>query len=341
VPTNPHFRKVLTDFQWYSIEEQVFFPRVLLREHCDLVHFPHFNVPLLYRRPFVVTVHDLILLRFPTLRATTLSPFLYRLKFLAYRVVIWNALVRSKRIITISEYTKRDILERYAISPKRVSVTYEATRSFCYTMRNDLARRFFESLNLLSQKRTGATFFRDILKPYALYVGNAYPHKNLEALLATFDRFPDGEARLVLVGGNDYFYRRLKAYVRKHGMSHVIFAGAISDEHLDLLYRHARVSVFPSLYEGFGLPPLEAMANGSPVIAAQASAFPEVLGDAAELFDPEDSNALRTALVAVWNDESLRASLRRKGFARVARFSWKKMGQETLGVYHEAMNMEK
>lgn len=334
-PTNPRFRKALADFRWYSVEEQLYFPRVLLRERCDLVHFPHFNVPLLYRRPFVVTVHDLILLRFPTLRATTLSPLLYRLKFLVYRLVIWNAIARAKKIITISEYTKWDILDRYRISPKRIAVTYEATRSFCYMMRDDLARHFFESLGLLSKKETAS--FYDILEPYTLYVGNAYPHKNLESLLAAFDRFPDERARLVLVGGDDYFYRRLKLYAKKRNIRRVIFAGAVSDECLDLLYRHARVSVFPSRYEGFGLPPLEAMANGSPVIAAHAAAFPEVLGDAALFFDPDDPDALRKSLVEVWHDEALRVSLRQKGFARVAEFSWEKMGKETLQIYCAAI----
>ncbi len=334
VPTNCRFRKVLADFRWYSCAEQILFPLVLFRERLDLVHFPHFNVPLLYRRPFIVTVHDLILLRFPTLRATTLSPLLYRLKFLAYRLVIRNAIFCSDSLITISEYTKRDILSCYNVASDKLIVTYEAASPVCRILPYEGAVQFFASIGILPSKvSVERDSFHDILKPYALYVGNAYPHKNLEFLLSAFDQFPDTTARLVLVGGDDYFYRRLKAYAKRRNMDRVIFAGVVSDEQLDLLYRYARVSVFSSLYEGFGLPPLEAMAKGSPVIAARATTFPEVLGDAAILFDPHDSLAFQVALESVWNDEALRTLLRTRGFAQVARFSWENMAKETLSVY--------
>lgn len=336
-PMNSHFRKVLADFRWYSFEEQVGFVWTLLRERCDLVHFPHFNVPLLYRKPFVVTVHDLILLRFPTLRATTLSPFFYRLKFFAYRLVIRNALLRSRKVITVSEYTKRDILDRYPVRPENISVTFEAAHAFCHTMPKEAARRTFRALDLLAREK--GECFRDILRPYALFVGNAYPHKNLPALLRAFEGFPDVEARLVLVGGDDYFFRRLKKFAEDRKIRAVIFAGAVSDDTLDLLYRYARVSVFPSLYEGFGLPPLEAMRQGSPVIAASAAAFPEVLGDAALFFDPLQPHALREALLTLWNDESLRAEFRKKGYRRSGLFSWETMGRETLRIYHEALGV--
>jgi glycosyltransferase involved in cell wall biosynthesis len=333
-PKNPRFRKVLADFRWYSFEEQFLFPRTLLRERCDLVHFPHFNVPIFYRRPFVVTVHDLILLRFPTLRATTLSPFFYKLKFLAYRFVIRNALSRSKRVITVSEYTKRDILNRYVLPADKISVTYEATHPFCFLLPRSRRAELFQRLGLTISESTRAS--RGILRPYALYVGNAYPHKNLEALLLAFMNFPDREARIVLVGRDDYFYRRLAKFARSKGLSSVIFAGIVSDEELDALYRYARLSVFPSLYEGFGLPPLEAMTKGSPVLAASSAAFPEVLGDAALFFDPARPGALRNALLSLWNDESLREHFRHKGYERASTFSWEVMGQKTLDVYREA-----
>lgn len=336
IPVNRRFRKVLADFQWYSFAEQIFFPFVLFRERLDLMHFPHFNVPILYWRPFVVTVHDLILLRFPTLRATTLSPLLYRLKFLAYRLVIRNALFRSRTIITISEYTKQDILERYRVPFRKIVVTYEAASPTCRILRHEAAMQFFISIGILSEEDSRAVksgSFYATLKPYALYVGNAYPHKNLEVLLSAFDSFPDKSARLILVGGNDYFYRRLRAYAKRRGMDRVIFAGVVSDTQLDLLYRYARVSVFPSLCEGFGLPPLEAMAKGSPVLAARATVFPEILGDAALFFDPYDILSLRSALISVWNDAALRALLRNRGFARTSDFSWARMARETLAVY--------
>lgn len=329
-PKNPRFRKVLADFQWYSLEEQFGLVRVLLRERCDLMHFPHFNVPILYRRPFVVTVHDLILLRFPTLRATTLGPLRYRMKFLAYRAVIRSALFQSRKIVTVSEYTKCDILDRYRISDAKIAVTYEATHPLCFTLPEGERRSLFRRLGILETSS-------DRVRPYALYVGNAYPHKNLTALLDAFHHFPDAEARLVFVGGDDYFYRRLKEKAKARGISAAIFAGAVSDPELDTLYRFSRVSVFPSLYEGFGLPPLEAMAKGSPVLAARAAAFPEILSDAAHFFDPGTSGALRDALVTLWTHEDVRREYIGKGYARSASFSWERMGRQTLDEYREAV----
>lgn len=337
-PKNPKFRKVLADFQWYSFEEQVKFPRILLREHCDLVHFPHFNVPILYYRPFVVTIHDLILLRFPTIRSTTLSPILYRFKFFAYRFVIRNAVFRSKRVVTVSEYTKRDILEQYSIPENKIAVTYEATYPFCLWERDEDVKSFFLRLGLLSSGDT--TNFRDTIRPYVLYVGNAYPHKNLESLALAFSSsLDDPEARLVLVGREDYFYRRLKNRMRQHGGDRIIFSGMVSDRHLDTLYRFARVYVSPSLYEGFGLPSLEAMAKGVPVIAASTAAIPEVLGEAAYFYDPNRNNALSDALSHMWKSESIRKTLQEKGYRRSSEFSWGTMGEKTVYLYKEAMRV--
>lgn len=330
-PQNPRFRKCLADYRWYSWEEQVLFPFRLFRERLDLLHFPHFNVPILYRKPFVVTIHDLILLRFPTHRATTLGPMLYRLKFLAYRWVIRNAIVFSRAILTVSDYTKRDIVERYRISRDKIAVTFEAAQSWCWTLPPTSSDTLFRRLGLLQGEPNASP--RGILKPYALYVGNAYPHKNLETLIDAFCEFPDSDARMVFVGGDDYFSRRLKAYAKKRRCVAAIFAGWVSDAELDTLYRFARVSVFPSRYEGFGLPPLEAMAKGSPVLVARAAAFPEILGDAAEFFDPDEPNSLRETLVALWNDQHARLALRERGYVRATRFSWERMGRETLEWY--------
>lgn len=332
-PSNPRFRKVLADFQWYSFEEQFCFPIVLYRERCDLVHFPHFNVPIFYWRPFVVTIHDLILLRFPTKRATTLSAFSYRLKFLAYSLVIRSALRRARKIITVSEYTKQDIVSQNPEIPlEKIEVTYEAAHPFCFLSEQHESREYFRSAGLLQMEGR-----HDILLPYALYVGNAYPHKNLEQLLSVFSEFPDPEARLVLIGKEDYFYARLKRYVARRNIRNIVFPGFVPDVVLDEFYRRARCYVFPSLYEGFGLPPLEAMAKGAPVIAAGTSCLPEILGDAALFFEAGNDVSLRDALVRMWSDVLLQDAFRQRGYRRVAAFSWETLGEETLQIYQEAM----
>lgn len=124
-PTNPNFQKVLADYRWYGLGEQILMPWKIRRAGLDLIHFPHFNVPIFCRRPFLVTIHDLVLKNFPTRRASTLGPFLYALKNLAYRLVIWSAVKRAKKIITVSNYTKQDILKYYQVKPEKIKVIYE------------------------------------------------------------------------------------------------------------------------------------------------------------------------------------------------------------------------
>lgn len=324
-PTSPRFRKVLADFRWYTLAEQLRFPGLIRREGIDLMHFPHFNIPVLVPCPFVVTIHDLILLRFPTKRATTLNALTYRIKYAAYRHVIRTAVRKAKRIITVSEFTKRDIMERFGTDASRVAVTYEAA---------DPAPETFRDADLAS---------KGVVKPYFLYVGNAYPHKNLEALLETFAGLrKDGlDAQLVLVGKEDYFYERLRTEAESLGLlgdDSVIFWGYAEDEDLPSLYRGARAYVFPSHFEGFGLPPLEAMRFGTPVVSSDASCLPEILGDAARFFDPKDSGSMATAMKDIFIDAELRSSLAERGKARAMKFDWGACAAATYDIYRHALD---
>jgi len=272
---NPKFKKVLANYAWYSFFEQLFFPRLLKKYQLDLMHFPHFNVPVFYRKKFIVTIHDLILIHFPTIKNTTRNSFSYQCKFLAYRWVISSAISRSEKIITVSEFTKKDILENYKnITTEKINITYEACDDFC----------------LLSPNRDEEILKKyAIMKPYLIYVGNAYPHKNLERLIMAFsslsDKFPD--LQLALVGKEDFFYQRLKELVENKKIKNIIFLGFVPDLELDTLQHNARAYVFPSLYEGFGLPPLEAMAKGTPVISSDHLCMQEILEDSAYYFNGE------------------------------------------------------
>ncbi len=176
------------------------------------------------------------------------------------------------------------------------------------------------------------------MKPYFLYVGNAYPHKNLERLLEVFASLrADGlDAQLVLVGKMDHFYDRLRkeaAALGLLGRGDVVFYGFAEEADLAELYRRARAYVFPSLLEGFGLPPLEAMRCGTPVAAAGNSCLPEILGDAALYFDPEDAADMAKAMRTIFADETLRARLSGLGLARVGRFSWRACAERTYATY--------
>ena len=329
-PSRPNFHKVLADYQWYSFAEQLGFVRLLYRSRLDLMHFPHFNVPILYGRPFVVTVHDLILVHHPTPRASTRHRFFYWFKFLAYRVVIRSALWRAEAVLAVSEFTREDLLAQYPfLRRKRVVTTLEAVDDFCHWQSPDEARSFFSKL-----------FPDGILRPYLLYVGNAYPHKNLEQLILWVgaSRVPD--VRLVLVGRDDYFYRRLQALVVARSIGNVLFAGGADDQELGTLYHHARGYVFPSLYEGFGLPPLEAMLYGTPVLSSDMTCLLEVLGDAALFFSPASPDGssdvvFEEQLRLLWSDESLRESLRVRGYLQARQFSWDTMARDTLAAYRD------
>lgn len=322
VPGRPTFRKVLADYPWYGFGEQIVFPAILLRERLDLMHFPHFNVPILYRRPFVVTIHDLILLRYPTTRSTTRSALTYWFKFLAYRFVIASAVRRARRVLTVSHFTEADILNEYPSASGKIVVAYEGC---------ELGRAVPAS----SDHPEPASLPRGILSPYFLYVGNAYPHKNLEAFIPLAGRFP--EIRFVLVGRQDFFYRRLKRQAEAAGAKNILFPGFVRDDDLVGLYRGATGYVFPSLYEGFGLPPLEAMRLGTPVIASSRGSLPEVLGEAALFFDPDDAGGLERQIEALLSDETLAGALSEKGRVRAGMFRWEDMAERSLQAYREAI----
>lgn len=325
VPKNPRFTKVLAEFPWYTWREQLLYPFWLRSFRLDLMHFLHFNVPFLYRRPYVVTVHDLILLSHPTTRATTLGPLLYRLKFALYRLVIGRAVSDARAIIAVSNCTKNEILGRLpSAKQKKIVVTYEA----CAPSLSKPADH-----DALSEKA--------VATPFALYVGNAYPHKNLERLIDAFAVFRGRRPnwRLVLVGTEDYFYARLKREVAERKLGDgVTFFGHATDEELAALYDSASFYVFPSLCEGFGLPPLEAMCHGLPVASSKASCMPEILGDAAAYFDPEDPADIARAMDALAGDESLRTALATKGRQRATTFDWKRCAEQTKAAYDTAFS---
>jgi len=319
VPGNPRFRKVLADYPWYSVREQVFLPFLLGRYRLDLVHFPHFNVPIFYGRPFVVTIHDLILLRFPTVRNTTRSRYTYRLKYAAYRLAIASAIGKARTILTVSNFTEQDILATFPEAKGKTIVAYEGC-----DFGADAGGPVGSSISA----------GHGILAPYFLYVGNAYPHKNLEAFISLAARFR--EVMFVLVGKGDYFYGRLRGAVESAGIRNIVFTGFVPDAELSGLYRGATGYLFPSLYEGFGLPPLEAMRFGIPVIAARRGSLPEILGEAALYFDPDDSDDLAKKVGEILNDPRLVSELAKKGKDRATMFRWRDMADVTYDAYRRA-----
>lgn len=328
-PQNVHFQKVIADEQWYSWSEQWSFPRTLRKYHLDLVHFPHFNVPLLYRQPFVVTIHDLILLHYPTIKASELPPILYWMKYWMYRIVIASAIRRAAVVFTVSRFTQDDLVRTMKISPKKIVLTPEAADPYCYWLSQEQAQKVLErhalSVTVHSTEQQGG------YRRYVLYVGNAYPHKNLELLLRCAHSFP--ELDFVCVGKEDYFYRLIQKRVIDHGLNNLRFLGFVPDCELGILYRFAAVYLFPSLYEGFGLPALEALNYGLPVLAARRGALPEILGEAGLFFDPTRKDDVLRQLRKILEDVSLREKLRQNGFQQIGHFNWETMAKLTHTAY--------
>lgn len=322
LPSN--WEKVRADFRWYTMKEQLLLPRLIHQAKVDLMHFPHFNVPLIMRTPFVVTIHDLIISHFPTERATTLGPLLYNIKQLAYQVVINHAAKKAKKIITVSEFSKQDIVNTLGIPAEKIAVTYEAA----------------EPLGAVCDAERGKAFLQrhQIPNEFVLYVGNAYPHKNLELLLDMAAELKKQHSPLsvVLVGRPDYFYDRLQQEtLARQVADRVIFPGFVSDADLSCLYSQAVCYVFPSKYEGFGLPPLEAMLYDTPVVAAKTSCIPEVLGEAALYFESGDVSGIIASIEQVRTNPQLRERLAQAGRQQAGKYSWRSLAQQTQRIYYE------
>jgi glycosyltransferase involved in cell wall biosynthesis len=315
----PRFEPLPERAENYSVRELVTIPVALMRSHIDLFHAPHYVVSPLVRCPFIVTIHDCIHLRFPQYLPNQLAPRYAR-------TMMRSSATRARRVLTVSQASKLDIVEELHIPGDKVEVIYNA-----------LDER-------LATPPTGAELARvrdryQLEAPFILYTGNIKPHKNLDRLIeayALLRRQGVTEARLLIIGDEISKYPNLRRLVHRHQLHpHVRFLGFVSDEMLAILYRLATVFVFPSLYEGFGLPPLEAMAAGTPVIASNVSSLPEVVGDAALLIDPMDPRDIANAMARVIREPQLRADLVARGHERVRAFSWERSAARVREVYEE------
>ena len=326
------FKIVVADAKHYSIEEQMMMPWFIKQSKVDIMHFTHLNVPIFCPVPFAVTIHDLIVHHFPDSRATNLPNWKYKLKVMAYHIILKNAVKKARSIIAVSEFTKRDIVRHLGTDERKIKVCYPGVEKMILgTEKMQNTPQFSEMLS----KKFG------IKKQYLLYAGAAYPHKNLERLIGAYKIIRAKYNRnwqLVLVGREDEFYKRLKQYVAhavddEQALQDIIFTNHVTDKDLDGLYRGAKLFVFPSLYEGFGLPPLEASQRATAVACSQASSLPEIMSDSAYYFDPKDVESMARAINKAAGNHSINNELALRGIERAKQFSWDKMAQETSNIY--------
>jgi glycosyltransferase involved in cell wall biosynthesis len=313
----PNFRAVITAARPYSVAEHVVIPALLRRERADLFHTPHYVLPPLVGCPSVVTIHDCIHLLFPQYLPS-------RLAYAYARGVMWSAAHRAARILTVSEASKRDIRRFFEVPEQKIEVIYNA-----------IDERFGVAPHEEEVARIRERYQLD--EAFMLYVGNIKPHKNLERLIDALHQLR-GEGfdhlRLLIIGDEISKYATLRRAVHHFKLhKHVRFLGFVPDRTLAVLYRLAAVFVFPSLYEGFGLPPLEAMASGTPVVTSNVSSLPEVMGDAAVLIDPYDPAAIASGIRSVLANPAHRADLVARGLARARDFSWERSVRRVRDIY--------
>lgn len=307
---------VPTRIRHYSWQEQLFLPKILKRLNLDLMHFPNFNVPIRYKGPFVVTIHDVVHHKISGHKRSR------RWKFYAYKYIIQKAAERAERILTVTEYAKKEIVHYLQVPADKVTVIYEAmaTPPEHVTSVADLKRKY-----LLS-------------RPYILFVGTLERKKNLPFLAKAFARFLQQyhyDMDLVIVGKTDMHYPEIREQMLAVGPKHrLVFTGFVSDADQAGLYEGAYAFVTPSLHEGFGLPGLEAMRYGVPVLAANTEVFNEVYDNAAIYFDPKDPDELASSLNLLVSDQPFYARMSSLGKARAESFNWATTASATRSLYH-------
>jgi glycosyltransferase involved in cell wall biosynthesis len=328
---------VPVDVPTFALAEQTRLPWLVWKLRLDVLHSPYYIKPYLLSCPSVVSLYDLIAARYPQYLP---SPWAR----LAFAITTRLAITTARLLITLSAASRRDLAELYGVPPERVAVTPLAAD---------------EHFQPIAEATTLDAVRRKYCLPehFVLYLGSNKPHKNLVRLVEAWALIlspqssgpnrqsaigaahgppPRGNPQLVIAGHWDPRYPQAQQKATESGLEeNVRFLGDVSEADLPALYNLAAIFAFPSLYEGFGLPPLEAMACGTPVVCANTSSLPEVVGDAALLFDPLDVQAMAATIAQALSYADLRAALRARGLARARLFSWGQVARETLAAYRE------
>ena len=318
-----NWKKVLVDFRHYTLAEQIKLPPIIKKENPDLVHFLHFNAPIFYKGKFIVTIHDLLMQSHRGAKATTLPAYIYYPKQIGAKYVFKKTVHSALRLIVPSRAVKKEVVEYYHLDSDRVVVTYEGVDP-----------------RLSDAEQTGDKILRKykLSKPYFIYTGNAYPHKNLERAICAIVHLNKSGKNVIftVTSSRDLFTQRLENLIKQFkAENHVKLLGFVPDLDLSTLYKNSVAFLFPSLSEGFGLPGLEAMAAGTLVLASDIPVFREVYKDVPIYFDPYSVELIEKSMEKVIKMKpSERARIITKGKKLAEKYSWSKMAQETLKIYN-------
>lgn len=312
-------KKVLVSCRWYTFKEQRKYWRVLEKEKTDIMHFPNFNVPLLFTRKFVVTIHDMTPWHFPGPNVAESS-----VRWLAYATIFNSAVKRARAIITVSEFSKKEIIKKYAKAKEKIEIVYNGVSSSFKREGN------YGIINNIKKKY-------GISKPYIFFIGVWRDHKNIPGLVQAFKILRENHGlnlQLVLGGDKTKSYKEIEEEIEKSGVKEdIIKTGFIQDNELPALYSGAMLTCIPSFIEGFGMHGIESLMCGTPVVGSKTTCLPEVLGDAAVYFDPYSPSNIAEIINKVLCDEILKKNLIERGKRIIQRYSWKNCAEKTLSIY--------
>lgn len=314
-PPRTNIRWVVTPIHWYTITEQFSLGRLMnAQKDVQLWHIPHWNIPITLQKPFVMTFHDFIFEEFPTHNNTMLGMLRFKIKWLFWRAALAINLARARAIMTVSEYVRSQIVERFPHVTSKIRVTL---------------------VGLTRLPASHPPHFA-VHEPFFLMVGNSYPHKNHALILRMLEiHGTDLAEHFYHLTHRDRFSEELERTIQSKnldGRVHIVFDAP--DTTLAWMYEHCEALILPSLSEGFGIPPLEAFSYGKPAIVAKTSSLPEILGDHAYWFDPRDPEQLFTAIQTSKSD-STSASLSRREHA--AKFTWHTAALSTQKIYKSVL----
>jgi glycosyltransferase involved in cell wall biosynthesis len=314
-PTADNFNVKIADFDNYSLAEQIGFKRFLDELSPDLVHFCMPQQPVFYIGAHITTFHDLTLVKTYNSDKNWL---IYHVKQFIGKYVFKKVAKTSQHIITPSEFTKKELVNFANISPKKITVTNEAADIFINKLKS----------------------YKHPFKEFMLYVGQQSDYKNIRRLgdahQELLQKYPG--LGLILVGKINASALKNKEYFESQRYRNIIFTDFLPDSQRDWLYANTSAYVFPSLMEGFGLPGLEAMGYGAPVVSSNATCLPEVYGDAAYYFNPNNTDDMARAIDEVLNDKKLRNDLIQKGYKQIKKYSWRHMAEQTHRIYMNALD---
>jgi len=320
---NSRVHKVKVDSYWYSYAEQTKFLKAINKQKLDLMHFPHFNAPIFYSGKRIHTIHDITPKFFPGHKQKSW----YRKK--AYQMTIRASLKKSAKIITISQNTKTDLMKHFNTAADKIEVTYLGIEDQFKKVEN------YAKIKELKDKY-------GITKPYLFFISAWRNHKNFQGLIKAFETLKNQyklDYQLVLGGKEDPHYPNIRQEINNSDYKEdIITLGFVPDNELPLFYNSADIFVLPSFYEGFGIIGLEAMACGTPVVSSNSTSLPEILGDAAIYFEPNDVLEMASKINNLINNQKLKEELINKGFQQITKYSWKECAKKTITIYQKVIN---